>query len=119
MGVKIIIEFNEQRRLLSLDEFTKSFLGAVQRIIRRELERLLASRPVAAERPLNQPQITRPVAVSKAEAARILGVSLRSIDNCIALEQIPVLRVGRRVLVQVSSLEAAIRRGTLDTYASQ
>jgi len=119
MGIKFIIEFNEQRRVLSLDEFTKSFLEAVQRIVRQELERLLASRLVSAEQRMLELEVNRPVAVSRVEAARTLGVSLRTIDNCIARERIHVLRIGRRVLVPLNSLETAIKRGALETHGNE
>ena len=42
MGMKLIIEFNKQGRVFSLDEFTKSFLEAIQRIVHQEVKRLLA-----------------------------------------------------------------------------
>jgi excisionase family DNA binding protein len=44
------------------------------------------------------------LALSKVEAARMLGVSLRTVDRLIALKQLPVRRLGRRVLIPRQSL---------------
>lgn len=115
MAVKFIIEFNEQHRAFSLDEFTKSFLEAIQRVVRQEVQQLLTARPRVNEPRTDEPQINRPIAVSKAKAAQTLGVSVRTLDYCIAHQRIPVLRIGRRVLVPLNSLEAALKRGVLET----
>jgi hypothetical protein len=71
--------------------------------------------PARTPFPVSVPESRRALAVSKAEAARILGVSHRTTDYSIALKQITVLRVGRRVLVPIRSLEAVVRRGSLQT----
>lgn len=49
------------------------------------------------------------VALSKQEAANLLGVSLRTIDRLIALKELPVRRLGRRVLIPRTSLESFLR----------
>lgn len=49
------------------------------------------------------------LAHSKVEAASLLGVSLRTIDNLIAQKEITVRRVGRRVLIPATSLTAFLR----------
>lgn len=49
------------------------------------------------------------VALSKQEAAHMLGVSLRTIDRLIALKELPVRRLGRRVLIPRTSLESFLR----------
>lgn len=50
-----------------------------------------------------------PVAISKSEAAKMLGVSLRTIDRLIALKELPVRRLGRRVLIPRSGLQSLLR----------
>ncbi len=50
------------------------------------------------------------LAYSKAEATAILGVSLRTIDNLIAHKEITVRRVGRRVLIPLTSMTAFLLR---------
>lgn len=49
------------------------------------------------------------LAMSKAEAARMLGVSLRTVDRLIAMKHLPVRRLGRRVLVPRHGLQALLR----------
>lgn len=43
------------------------------------------------------------------EAARSLGISLRTVDRLIALKELPVRRLGRRVLIPRASLESFLR----------
>lgn len=47
---------------------------------------------------------------SQKEAARILGVSLRTLQNLVATKRIPVRRIGRRALIHRKDLEAFARR---------
>ena len=47
----------------------------------------------------------RPFAVSKAEAADLLGVSSRLVETLIARREFPVLRLGDRVVVPLRALE--------------
>ena len=49
------------------------------------------------------------LAMSKVEAARMLGVSLRTVDRLIALKQLPVRRLGRRVLIPRNGLHTLLR----------
>jgi len=49
------------------------------------------------------------LAYSKAEAAKLLSVSARTIDNLIALKELTVRRIGRRVLVPHTSITAFLR----------
>jgi excisionase family DNA binding protein len=44
-------------------------------------------------------RVPEALALSKVEAARMLGISLRTIDRLIAMKQLPVRRLGRRVLI--------------------
>ncbi len=50
-----------------------------------------------------------PIALSKQEAADLLGVSLRTIDRLIALKELPIRRLGRRVLIPRNSVENLLR----------
>jgi excisionase family DNA binding protein len=49
------------------------------------------------------------LALSKLEAARMLGVSVRTIDRLIALKELPVRRLGRRVVIPRNSLQGLLR----------
>jgi excisionase family DNA binding protein len=116
MTVQFIIEVNGQRQVFSLDEFAKSVLEAIRTTIRQEVERLHSPGATPATPPAKDSEVNRPVALSKRQAAQALGVSVRTIDNCIAHQKIRVLRIGRRVLVPMNSIEAALKRGALETH---
>jgi len=49
------------------------------------------------------------LAMSKVEAAQMLGVSVRTVDRLIALKELPVRRLGRRVLIPRNSLQTLLR----------
>lgn len=54
-------------------------------------------------------QAPEALAMSKADAARMLGVSLRTVDRLIALKHLPVRRLGRRVLIPRNGLQNLLR----------
>jgi excisionase family DNA binding protein len=54
--------------------------------------------------------MNEPILVSKKEAARVLSVSLRTIDNLIAAKELAVRRLGRRCLIPRRALEEFARR---------
>ncbi len=51
-----------------------------------------------------------PILISKREAARILSISLRSLDYLLASKEICARRIGRRVLIPRRALEEFARR---------
>ncbi len=53
-----------------------------------------------------------PLAVSAAEAARLLGVSRPTLYQYIGRDDFPSFRVGNRVLVSVAGLQAWIEQQT-------
>jgi excisionase family DNA binding protein len=66
--------------------------------------------------------IVEPLLVSKRDAAALLGVCLRSIDNYIAAKELPCRRLGKRVLIPYAALVAFARRDHLvaaETAAEQ
>ncbi len=44
--------------------------------------------------------------LSKHEAARLLGLSIRSLEHLISRKEIPTRRIGRRVLIARSAVES-------------
>jgi excisionase family DNA binding protein len=44
--------------------------------------------------------------LSKYEAARLLGLSIRSLEHLISRKEIPTRRIGRRVLITRSTIES-------------
>jgi excisionase family DNA binding protein len=115
MTVKFIIEMDGHRQVSSLDDLMKSLLEAIRTTVRQEVERALSAGTVPTVQQPKNVEVIRPVALSKARAAQALGVSVRTLDYCIAQKRIRVLRIGRRVLVPMSSIEAVSKRSALDT----
>lgn len=101
-----------------LDEITESLLKAVQRVVREEIERVLGPNSITHSKHLEDAPAVSPRAISKAEAALILGVSLRTIDECITFKYIGVIRVGHRVLVPMKSLDRVLKRWPNSTRTS-
>jgi excisionase family DNA binding protein len=118
MEIKLIFKSDDEEVSCSLEELTHSFLDAVQRIVRRELE-VLVAQPVQKDGGNAPSQPARPLALSKAKAAQALGISVRTIDYCIANHGIRVTRIGRRVLVPLNSLEALLKQGIPEVRASR
>jgi len=116
MTLKLILEANGHRQVLSLDELAEPFLQAIQAAVRQEVQRVLPSGSIPSPPQENKTEPVRPVALSKVKAAQALGVSVRTIDNCIAQKGIRVMRIGRRVLVPMNSIEAALKHGALETH---
>jgi excisionase family DNA binding protein len=54
-------------------------------------------------------RIPAALALSKLEAARMLGVSIRTVDRLITLKHLSVRRLGRRVLIPRNSLQNLLR----------
>lgn len=52
----------------------------------------------------------QPLLVSKKDAAKALGVCLRTVDNLLSAKQLACVRIGKRVLVKYASLVAFTRR---------
>jgi len=51
------------------------------------------------------------ILLSKRDAADALGISLRTVDHLIAGKRLPVMKIGKRVLVPRKALEQFARRG--------
>ena len=54
-------------------------------------------------------RVPEALALSQREAARMLGVSPRTVDRLIALKRLPVRRLGRRVLIPRNGLQNLLR----------
>lgn|ERR1700739_1642523 len=116
MALKLILEINEHRQVFPLDELAKSFFAAIQSAIRQEVERAVSSGPPPILQQAKNTQVIPPAALSKTKAAQALGVSVRTLDYCIAQRKIRVMRIGRRVVVPMNSIEAVLKRSVLETH---
>lgn len=60
-----------------------------------------------------KPTPREPLAVSRVEAAQMLGVSLATLERYIKKNKIPAFRLGRRVLIPRGELEKIIEDGRI------
>jgi excisionase family DNA binding protein len=100
-------------RPVSLDTFAANLVADIRRAVREEIASL-SNQPQAKNLDIakRDDQKTPPLAVSKREAARLLGVSPRTVDNFISLKVIRSVRIGRRVLIPMSSVRNVASNGT-------
>ena len=56
-----------------------------------------------------------PLLVSKRDAAALLSLCVRTVDNLIAMKKLPARRVGRRVLIPYTALVQFARRDHVGT----
>jgi len=56
-----------------------------------------------------------PLLVSKRDAAALLSLCVRTVDNLIATKELPTRRVGRRVLIPYTALVQFARRDHVGT----
>lgn len=59
-----------------------------------------------------------PILVSQKEAAGMLGISVRTVQNLITAKALPSRKIGRRRLIPYSALQALARRDS-DTIPEQ
>jgi hypothetical protein len=71
--LKLNVEFDQEGRALSLDQFTKTFLEAIQKIVRQELERWHAAHPVLVDKPPAPPKPNGPLPSRKRKPQRFLA----------------------------------------------
>jgi excisionase family DNA binding protein len=58
-----------------------------------------------------------PLLVSKKEAAALLGVCARTIDNFVARKELPCRRIGRRTLIPFAALQQFAKRDHVTSTA--
>ena len=110
--VSFEVRFLMQGKEVSLDSVVEAIVRDVRTSVREELNRSLGRQdsqireapPAIANEPLR-------VAVSVREAARLLSLSRRTIENYIASKAIHAVHVGKRVLVPMKSVNAVAARG--------
>jgi len=110
--LSVEIRFLMQGREVSVDSFVEAIVREVRASVREEISRNFpkheqqgsdSPRRVDSEMPRR--------AVSIREAARLLSISPRTVHNYIALKVIRTIRVGRRVLVPMKTVNEVASRG--------
>lgn len=110
--LNVEIRFLVSGREVSLDSFANALVAEIRSAVREEIIR--PSNQAKGENLGLIQQLaykTPPLAVSKREAARLLGVCERTVDNYIALKAIRCVRVGKRVLIPMRSLQEVVSKG--------
>jgi excisionase family DNA binding protein len=110
--LNVEIRFLISGREVSLDSFTAVLVDEIRAAMREEISR--ASNQAVDKNLESPPQPdlkTSPLAVSKREAARLLGVCERTVENYIRLKAIRCVRVGKRVLIPMRSLHGVVSKG--------
>jgi excisionase family DNA binding protein len=110
--LNIEIRFLTSGQEISLNSFSAALVAEIRRAVRDEIDRAsnqaVAKNLESTQQPAHK--IT-PLAVSKREAARLLGVCERTVDNYVALKAIRCVRVGKRVLIPMRSLHEVVSKG--------
>jgi len=55
----------------------------------------------------------RPLAYRREQAARLLGISVRKLDEMIALREIKTMKVGKRRLISAEALAVFIKKAEI------
>jgi len=110
-NAEVIVRLNGQD--FSLEALIAKLSEGIRDAIRTELLQQKDRAPISThESIVPQQEQPKPVrAVSKKEAARLLSLSVRTIDHYVALKMIRVIRVGKRVLVPTTSIDSVLRTG--------
>jgi excisionase family DNA binding protein len=106
------IRFVMQGKEVSVDSFVEAIVPEVRASLREEIGRTFPKHEQqgsASPRRVD-PEMPRQ-AVSIREAARLLSISPRTIHNYIASNAIRTVRVGRRVLVPLKSVNKIVSKG--------
>jgi excisionase family DNA binding protein len=110
--LNVEIKFLVSGREVSLDSVTAALVAEVRGAVREEIRR--ASNQAVDKNLESSPRPdpkTPPLAVSKREAARLLGVCERTVENYTRLKAIRCVRVGKRVLIPMKSLHDVVSKG--------
>jgi excisionase family DNA binding protein len=104
--------FVGDQEIASLDSFTQTIVQEVRASVRDELSQHFSKQDnlKGQTAPRKVPETSRR-AVSIREAARLLSISTRTLQNYISLKAIPTIRIGRRVLIPAKSVDEISSRG--------
>jgi len=110
--LSVEITFLMQGREVSVDSFVESILREVRALVREEISRtFLKNEQQSCDSPREVNSKIPRQAVSVRETARLLSISPRTLDKYVALKVIRTVRVGRRVLVSMKSVNEVATRG--------
>jgi excisionase family DNA binding protein len=111
--LNVEIKFPMQGKEVPVDSFVGTIAREVRASVREEISRTRTLPPheqQSSESPLKIDVEMPRQAVSVREAARMLSISQRTVDKYVALKVIRTVRVGRRVLVPMKSVNEVVAR---------
>jgi excisionase family DNA binding protein len=110
--LSVEIRFFMQGKEVSVDSFVESIVREVRASVREEISRSFPkNQQQGSDSPRRVDSETPRLAVSVREAAHLLGISQRTVDKYVALKAIRTVRVGRRVLVPMKSVNEVVSKG--------
>lgn len=110
--LSVEIRFLMQGKEVSVDSFIEAIVREVRASVREEISGILLNQEhQSSDSPRRVNSETPRQAVSVREAARLLSISQRTVDKYVALKVIRTVRVGRRVLVPMKSVNEVASRG--------
>jgi excisionase family DNA binding protein len=106
------IRFVTDGKEMSVDSVVRTIVQAVRSCVREEISLVLSGKQNLSQELPPPPIHEMPrQAVSIREAARLLSISPRTVDKYVALKVIRTVRVGRRVLVPMKSVNEVASKG--------
>jgi excisionase family DNA binding protein len=110
--LSVEIRFVEQGKEASLNSLGEAIVREVRASVREEIGRAFPKQEQQGSNSFRRADSEIPrQAVSVREAARLLGISPRTVHTYIGLKAIRTVRVGRRVLVPMKSVNEVASRG--------
>jgi len=101
-----------QGKEVSVDSYVEAIVREVRASVRDEMSRTFPKHEqLGSDSPRRVDSEMPRQAVSIREAARLLSISQRTVDKYVALKVIRTVRVGRRVLVPMKSVNEVVARG--------
>ncbi len=106
--IRFIIDGHE----VSPDSFAQTIVREVRTAVREEIRQTLGNSQNRSDHASQAANRETPrQAVSVREAARLLSISPRTVDKYVALKVIRTVRVGRRVLIPMKTVEEVVSKG--------
>ena len=109
--LSVEIRFLMQGREVSVDSFVEAIVREVRASVREEISRTFPQHEQQGSSFRRVDSAMPRQAVSVREAARRLSIPPRTVDKYVALKVIRTVRVGRRVLVPMKSVNEVASRG--------
>jgi excisionase family DNA binding protein len=110
--LNVEIRFIAEGKEVSLNTFAETLVLGIRTSVREEINRSFGNQASEVIEPSAKTNSEMPrQAVSVREAARLLSLSPRTLHNYIASIAIRVVRVGRRVLIPMKSVNEVATKG--------